>query len=437
VTSLAPPAGASSHKSIDSGPQRQARTLAISVARPVMALNCLAVGYPIWWLLGVQWATWPVVGIVLTGWLAVNRHAVRVEVAQLPWLGFLAWVAISGLLIDSGRYGASYAYRLTMYASVAAIGLFAFTAARLGLGREVLVRPLLWLWGYSVVLGMVGILVPSLQFNSLMESLLPETVRSVGFIRGLTHPAFAEFDDLYGVSRPSALYPYTNDWGAAVSILTPVAVYGFATAKSAKGKALIAAIGLLSVVAVVVSINRGCWLSLTAAFAYVVVRRLMAGQLRFVIASAVAAAALLALVVVTPLGSIAAGRFATANTDTRQNLYQASWELASKSPLFGYGAPQSSVDVRHNNGVSVGTHGQFWTVLVSQGFVGLAWYLGAILTTSLRVRPLSRGPDVWLHAACLVLLVQSLFYDSLPVPLFVFSLCAAVLTPASGHQKQR
>jgi hypothetical protein len=124
---------------------------------------------------------------------------------------------------------------------------------------------------------------------------------------------------------------------------------------------------------------------------------------------------------------VVTARFDYANTSTRETLYEASFRLASSSPLFGYGSPQSSAGLADSNDVSIGTHGQLWTILVSQGYVGAALFIAAVAVIWWRARPRHGGsPDVWLHAVGPVLLVQIAFYEVLPVPLTVALAALAV-----------
>ncbi|MGO4257215.1 O-antigen ligase family protein [Marmoricola sp. RAF53] len=394
--------------------------------QPVRALALLVLAYPCAWLLGVQWLLWPVCGLAAAGWLLANRGRIRLGPVHLAWLVLLAWIVLSGTMLTDGRYAAAWGYRLLMDASVLLVVLAVHTALRAGARTQPVVDALCLLWAASVLLGTLGVLLPGLSLVSPAERLLPEGLGQIPFLRALTHPALSELDDLYGVPRPSALYPYTNDWGAAVSILTPVAVYAAITARTAARRALLVCTLLLSLVPVVVSVNRGCWLSLVLAAVVVVARQTLAGRAGAFLVVGALAATVAGLLLLTPLGAVVSDRLAVSNTHTRSNLYAASWQLARASPVFGYGAPQSSAGLDDSNDVSIGTHGQLWTVLVSQGIVGAALYLAALLVTVLRSWPPARSPAVWLHVTGPVLLLQSVFYDALPVPLCVFLLCASV-----------
>jgi O-antigen ligase len=306
-------------------------------------------------------------------------------------------------------------------------------------------------WMSVVLLSFPGMLIDNLQFTSPFEWVLNAAGVHDPFVTALVHPEFSEYDRLYGVPRPSPLFAYTNDWGAAMGILTPVAIWACLSAERRRDRLVLSGVLVLSIVPIVVSVNRGCWISLGVAFGYVLLRRVVVGQLIVLVGSAGAVLFAFGLYLSVPdIHRVIDARFSYANTSTRETLYEASLRLASSSPLFGYGSPQSSAGLADSNDVSIGTHGQLWTILVSQGFVGAVLFLTAAIVIWWGARPRDGGsPDVWLHATGLVLVVQTAFYEILPVPLAVALIALAVsgvnrlrslagdLSPASPRQEGR
>lgn len=410
------------------------------VPRAVIPLAALLVGYPLWWLLGIQMVMWAFLGLVVAVWCYTNRDTLEMPPGFGWFAAFLGWVLISALTLTSAKYAMAYSFRLVLYASVILIGLQVFNVVhqRLVAPQQIL-RMLVCIWGFAVVLAVPGLVAgTTLQFNSPLGTVLERVGISDAFIRALTTVTFSSVDSLYGLSRPSPLFEFTNAWGAAIGVLTPLAVYVMVSTSSLRERWLIGSILVLSIWPIVVSLNRGCWLSIAIAGAYVVGRRMSAGDWRTAGASLMAVVALGLIIVTTPLLSVINERVATANTDTRANLYVAALEYASRSPFFGYGAPQSSELVANNNGVSVGTHGQFWTLLVSHGWVGVTLFVLGVVSMSWIYRPTSgRSAEVWLHSTGIVLLFQMFVYDVVPVPMLVF-LCshAAIAEQRRSHRNR-
>ncbi|GAA1917107.1 hypothetical protein GCM10009737_18220 [Nocardioides lentus] len=399
-----------------------------TAARP---LSALLLGYPLWWALGVQIPLWPVAALPLLAWMLVNRRQVALPPGYGVLLLLLGWMVVSGLMLSSARYAAAYSLRLTLYVSVAVMGVFVWNALHRGLERQRVLNWLLLVWGVAVVLALPGLFVAPLEFTSPFGAALRAVGINDPYITALTRPRLIEFDALYQTARPSALFPYTNDWGAAMGILTPVAVHGVVTARTTRRRVGLGLLLALSAAPILVSVNRGAWVSIGVAVAYVLVLRLLSGRPRVLLGVLAGAGVVLALVVSLPgLRDLLTNRFENSNVSTRETLYQASWGLALRSPVFGWGSPQSSEGLADSNNVSIGTHGQLWTTLVSQGIVGAALLLATVAAIWWHSRPArTTSPDLWLHATGVVLVVQTAFYDILPVPLatalFALAVCAA------------
>jgi O-antigen ligase len=144
---------------------------------------------------------------------------------------------------------------------------------------------------------------------------------------------------------------------------------------------------------------------------------------------AVASMILGVLFFVTPLGEIVMTRLQNGYGDAhRAELYSESLTLVRSSPVLGYGAP-----VLIEGNLSAGTHGQLWTILVSQGVPGLlaftGWLLWALWRSSRRLPPGHPGDPVvrfWCEVTIFVALIQMPYYDLLPWGLSIAMVAAAV-----------
>jgi O-antigen ligase len=143
------------------------------------------------------------------------------------------------------------------------------------------------------------------------------------------------------------------------------------------------------------------------------------------------------VVLASPLGDIIQLRLNSGYGDeARQVLYESSITAVSRSPILGYGAPISSTAVNtagQEVGLSVGTHGQLWTVVVSHGIPGLVFFVGfwgiVLLKTRRRIPSIhGRDPDArfWAHVAIVAALVQLPYYQLMPWGLPIMMVAAAL-----------
>ena len=393
--------------------------------RLALPLSAVLWAYPLWWALGISAAVWSIAALVMASWLITTRATVRVPPAFGWWLLFLAWVFLSALTLDSGGRAAAALYRGASYLAGTVFLLYVLNTGERLLPTRIVTRGLTALWGWSVGLGLVALAIPREQFTSLAERVLPGSLVAQPFVYALVHPRFASEDLLVHVPRPTPLFQYTNTWGSVVGLLFPVAVFAALSAPTRRARLLLWAAVAVSAVPVVVSINRGLWISIVVAVAYVLARRLARGDLRAAWAFLAAAAAAAVAVLATPLGTVINERLHASNTSTRQTLYAASVQEAVRSPVLGHGSPTSSAGLFDSNSVSVGTHGQFWTVLVSQGFPGAVFFVGALVGVAVATwRVTDRG--LWLHAVLVVAVVQLPFYDLLPAGIAIWGAVVAL-----------
>ena len=118
----------------------------------------------------------------------------------------------------------------------------------------------------------------------------------------------------------------------------------------------------------------------------------------------------------TALGTIVLERGETGHSDAgRASLYTQAIDLTIQSPLVGYGAPVPNP--KKLDGPSIGTHGQFWLVMVTTGFPGIVLY---ILFFAGAVRIMWRWKDplaIWGLATLLMGLISFWIYEQLPTEL--------------------
>jgi O-antigen ligase len=170
-------------------------------------------------------------------------------------------------------------------------------------------------------------------------------------------------------------------------------------------------LAVLAVPPLAVSTDRGAWLSLVIGLGYVAIRLAIRGSARPLGAILACGVLAVAVVAVTPLGSVVQSRLdgAGASNDTRQNLYVLAWERTQDAPLVGYGEP-----IPNAPDPPIGTHGLIWYGMVAHGIPGLLMILamiGALLASTFRSRTRTA---LWVHAVIVICAVQLPFYGLLP-----------------------
>lgn len=397
---------------------------------PGFALVATFWAYPLLWLLGLQVAAWPVTAILLAAWLLRHRWRVYVPRGFGLWLLFLGWTVISVAVLDSPDRMAGWGYRAILYLAATVVLVFLVNVDEHELPTARLAHMLIALWVSTIVGAYIGIVLPDLQFTSLTESLAPALIKSDPFIFFQVHPRFGDEADFLQTVRPAALFSYTNSWGAALALLTPMAIDARQFLASARARAALWIVAAASLVPIVISVNRGLWIGLVVAPLFVAVRSALARRPGHLVAVVVGLGMILLTVWLSPLRDIIEGRLERPNTGTRETLASASLELVAQSPLIGYGAPVTVSALADANDVSVGTHGQLWTLLVSHGVPGAVFYFGffaAVIVVTWRIP----ATAWWTQASIIVFITQAPFYTSVPVPLVLVMIAIALCLRAA------
>src|SRR5262245_8664318 len=331
-----------------------------------------------WWLVFVGWQVW--------GLLTLGTNDPTVYLTGSPVGRFPAWVLRTGCLV-----------------AVSVLALYLWNLDRRTFGPKRLLNCLAFLCVVTVVGGYLGTAVPSLQFTSPIEMVVPQGIRQQAYVQSLIHPAVAQATDVlgYAAARPKAPFEYTNTWGNNLAILLvlllPWAVGGGVRRRLAAG-----ALAVLAIVPIVLSLNRGVWMGLGLAVVILAITFARQGKPLAAIGVAASALILAVAIAVTPLGTVFSERAEAGHSDaTRTNIAEGSMDVALDSPVIGLGAPRTANGGSASIGagrspecpqcatVIYGSNGFLWTTLVTTGLVGTLIYvgwLGAILWRSRRFR---------------------------------------------------
>ena len=243
------------------------------------------------------------------------------------------------------------------------------------------------LWAITIAGGWAGMLASDVAWTGPLATLLPGIVRENSYVVDLTSPALAEVQRVGGevLRRPSAPFAYTNNWGSTVALLTPIAIATATGRRFGMSRTIVIVLFCASLPPLLLSLNRGAWLSLGIGVIYVGVHLMRRNRRMVVFALAVVAAVAAVAIAVGAIGAIADQLSArtTDSNETRSALYAETITETIESPLLGYGSPRQSTELE--GGPPVGTHGQVWMVMFSHGAIAAAAYVGFFVLTFLAV----------------------------------------------------
>jgi hypothetical protein len=389
--------------------------------------------YPLWWALGIGAFTWSLRANPMAAHL-YHQRPIRVPRGTGLMVLFLLCVLVSVIQIDSPDRLAGYFLRTSYYLAAAVTWLYLINNEQRLSSHRVL-RALIFLWGASVVGGYLGLLFSDVSWSGPAAGLIPEGLRTNDLIRDLVNPGFAEVNQIIGVriARPKAPFTYTNGWGSAMALLTPLALAALASPEfSRRAKQAIRLCLLASAVPIVLSLNRGLWALLLLGGLYVVVRRSPGGRSRTTAMVFLALLAIATTLLATSLGDPIRESLDTRGEDSNERrtiIYEETFARTLESPVLGYGAPRPSERTEQ----SVGSHGQVWTVMFSHGFLAAALFVALLSSMAWRSRNPVSMTAVWYHVTLVIGLVQMVFYGQLPHQLFIIVSVAALAHRAAGE----
>ncbi|MBZ5739734.1 O-antigen ligase family protein [Nocardioides mangrovi] len=384
---------------------------------PLVALFGLT---PLWWALGLIDMILVPLAIVMAAYLAQGGR-VRVPTGFGPWLLFLVWMLCSIVMVDTPNHMVAFVYRAAIYLGSTVVFLYIYNFPRRDTGRTVAgILTVHWL---SVVGGgLLGTVLLGTVVKTPMFYLLRSTAGGLAandFINHMVVRRFAQYnpDSYLGVAgRPSAPFLYANNWGNAYSLLLPVVIaYMIVLHRSGTRRdrtvfwLLAVAVGV-SVVPASFTMNRGMLIGLGVAALYIAFRMAMRGNVLAVVAILVLAVAG-GLAFQHLAGARLETRLEGSGTSTRASLYEQSLASVPHSPVFGYGVPPTSQDP---DAPPVGTQGQFWMILVSNGPVAIAAFMAFFLVAWIRSRRRWDPVGLVTSTLCLVSVVELGFYGVVP-----------------------
>ncbi|WP_328709150.1 hypothetical protein [Microbispora hainanensis] len=432
------------------------RRPSVRAAWPIAAY---LLGYPVWWALGLGGLSVVVLAVPMAV-LLWRRRPIRAPKGFGLWALLLTGYLISALTLaetPDGTYGElaagrviGYLMRLAVYVSLLIMVLYLGNLTHDELPQRTLVRWLGVLFLTAVGGGLLGVFAPGFAFTSPLEMVLPPAIGGHPFVANLIHPTAAQIQHVLGhaAPRPEAPFEWSNAWGADVSVLVIWFVVGWWT-YGGPYRRVVAVLALAAAaVPVVYSLNRGLWIGLGISAAYVMIRGarpLLAGAV-----AAVAAAAFL----LSPLSTIVAQRLDNPQSNgIRAFTVATTIRVAATSPVIGYGNTRTAYGSHRTvtTGRSpwctecghppLGSDGQLWLLMISQGFTGallyVAFFAGAVRRYWADRTPIGKAGTLVMILVLLYMVVYDGLISALTLYLISFALLWRNATGASDLGEAR
>ncbi|MGI9093428.1 MAG: hypothetical protein ACR2FF_08330 [Mycobacteriales bacterium] len=420
------------------GRRSAARSLRERMFQPGWPIVIGYVAFPLWWILGLGEFIFLILAAIMAREL-IRRGHVRAPRGFGWWLLFLATVAISFGVLAVDAPGAipggshlryvTLLYRLIWYAAVGVVLLYVGNT-RDRASTQRICRALAWMFVFVMIGGFLGSLAPHLSFPSVLEVVLPNKVSQAGFLHSQIHPSIAQIDNVYGTQtiRPSAPFPYANEWGINFACYLPFFVLTWCRPGAGWRRVAGPIVLLLAVVPVVYSLNRGLWGALLAMALFVAIRAAIAGRVGALLGLLGILVVASGVVLASPLGTRIETRLSShpSSNTGRTNLATLGVQsVLKKSPVLGYGSTRNvqgtfssiaggdSALCPKCSPPALGTQGQLWLISFSQGMLGISLYVVFFLVMFFRHLRIKTAVATAALAVLVVQFVTLIVYNSI------------------------
>ncbi|UNX55583.1 hypothetical protein MF406_04800 [Georgenia sp. TF02-10] len=368
-------------------------------------LTVFFVGFPLWWLVGLGQLGHLLVAVVLAGYLLKARR-VAVPAGFGLWLLFLVVLAVSAVTIWSpipglvpavgGERILTYGFWAAWFLTAMIFLLYLGNVPEAHLPTHRVVDMMAWLFLITVAGGYAGQFLWHVDFPSLLEVVLPASVRDINLLSIMIHPGLAQVQDILGFEapRPKAPWTYANGWGASYGLLLPFFVLAFTGPRASVARRVaFVPLLLLAIPPVIFTLNRGLWAGLAVMAGYVAIRLALRG--RFLVLALLAGLSVAAGVILarTPLAEIILARLDNPHSNQgRTNLaVTAVRTVLEHSPLVGLGTPRAlegnffsaaggaTESCPQCSPPQLGTQGSFWFLLFTTGLLGAGFFCAFLL----------------------------------------------------------
>lgn len=246
--------------------------------------------FPLWWALGLGTFIFVILAVPMAAAL-IRRDTLRVPKGFGFWLLFIAWMLLGVTMLWADAPGAVpggggagrlmvFGLRAAMYLSATIVFLYVLNTKEDDLPTRRVVRLLGLMFVVTTAGGVLGVVLPHLEFTSPLELLLPGGLANNGYVNPMIHPATAEIQKVLGYeeSRPIAPFSFANSWGANFSLYLPFFLLSWLGKDAGWRRPLAPVVLGLALVPVVYSLNRGLWVAIAVGAVYLAVRLALLGR---------------------------------------------------------------------------------------------------------------------------------------------------------------
>ena len=113
-----------------------------------------------------------------------------------------------------------FGYRVAWYLTATVVLLWITNLKESELPTRWLYQLLGFMFVVTTVGGLVGVLLPHLEFTTPFEMLLPRGLRGNSLVKSIAHADVADIQHVLGraEARPKAPFPFANSWGSNLSL---------------------------------------------------------------------------------------------------------------------------------------------------------------------------------------------------------------------------
>lgn len=416
---------ASPNQSLVASTRRDPATEIEARALPAWPVLMLLWCYPLSWALGLMPFLPVIMAIPMVGFLILRRRVLLVP-GVLPWIGFTLWMIPSLLMAEQLGQLVVTVVRFSQFLSLAIVIVYIINA-RSSLTPRRVFNGLTFIWCFMIVGGYLGMLFPELRLTATIGQLLPAAIANNDYVSELVFPTMAEiqvpWEGAEPFIRPSAPFAYTNGWGAAIAVLTPIAIGTAIGHRTARAMWLLIIALVAAIPPAVATTNRGLFLGLAATIVYVAIRLMFRGRWLAVFWTTVLGITATAVLLLSGLLDGIVARQETVDTaEGRGDIYAETFQRTFDSPVIGFGAPRAS----HWSEIYIGTQGMIWVAMFCFGFVGLALFVTMMLSGALRTFDAPNLSALWIQSSVVIACFLAIFY-SLDRQLVFVGIALAVL----------
>lgn len=402
---------------------------------PAWPLLAWLFGFPIYWVTGLSVFVPIVFGSLMAAFL-ILRGKLRATPGILAWGAFLLWVLVCAVSLTGVMQGIGF-FQRTVDLFAAGIAFLYYVNARERVTLSKVIAGLTVIWITTIVLGTLATFFPDVRIATPLSQLLPGSLMSNELVRELVYPRLAEVQQPWGAEepfvRPAAPFPYTNSWGMAYALLTPVMVLAWTRLRRHWARVILGAAIIASLYPAAQTSNRGMFIALGVFSVFMCFRFFAAGMVRAGLLMLGALGAGVAILAGLGVFAAIAGRQEYSDTTTgRSTIYQATIEKVLESPLVGWATPAMDPSI----GIALGTQGYAWTLMFCYGFVGLLLFL-VFLVRIITVSWHLRGGTVFVMQGLVVTVGATIwFYGLAATQCLILLLAAAILSRASADGEE-